>query len=247
MEGLEFFIELLVVAFTAGATRGFVVCTTTCGPVLASYVATEYDRGWLNGLKAGLIFNLPRIALITIVGAVLGYLSNILISPWFEDSLASLFVFGYIIFAIYVIFLGLGMYGKTKEHTHGLLHRALTRINSHYSNKNGVLLFMGFLIGAVCLLEVSILDAVILSTASGIFGASTGVPTMITGALTMFVFGLGSMVPLLLITIGSGEISTFIPDKEILNKARSMMGVVLIMVGIFIIFSRYPAILVMLQ
>ena len=247
MAELEVLIELIAVAFTAGITRGFAVCTMTCGPALASYVATEYDRGWLNGLRAGLIFNVPRIGLITVVGAILGYLSGILISPLFEESLVNLFVFGYIVFAFYVIFLGLSMYSKTKEHNHRPLHRALTRINNYYSNRNGVLILMGLLLGAVCLLEVSIFDALILSTASGIFGASVGIPTMITGALTMFIFGLGSMVPLLFITIGSGGLSTFIPDRSILNKARSILGITLILVGIFIIFFRVPAILVMIQ
>ena len=242
IEGINLFIGLLVASFTAGITKGSTVCTMTCGPVLASYVATEYDKGWLNGLRAGLIFNLPRIVLITIFGAIVGYLSSLFFSSWFEKSLVDLLFFGYAIFGGYVVILGFMMYGKTKRHSHGFIHKLLSRLTDRTSNKNRVLILMGLIMGAVCLLEVSFFDAIILSTAAGIFGATAGIPTMITGALAMLTFGIGSMVPLLIITMTSGWISTNIPDGS-LDKVRSVLGITLIVVGFYMILSKIPPLL----
>lgn len=245
IEEITFFIGLLVAAFTSGITKGSTVCTMTCGPVLASFVATEYDKGWLNGLRAGLIFNIPRIALITIFGGIVGYLSSLFLSSWFERSLIDLLFVGYILFGIYVIILGFAMYGKTRRHSPGIVHRLISRLTNHLSNNNRVLVYMGLILGAVCLLEVSLFDAIIISTASGMFGATSGIPTMVTGALAMFIFGLGSMVPLLLITMTSGGISTSIPEKS-LDKARSVLGITLIVVGLFLALSKVPPLLTIL-
>lgn len=245
MDVMTYFIGLLFASFTAGITKGSTVCTMTCGPVLASYVATEYDKGWFNGLRAGLIFNLPRIVLITIFGAIVGYLSSLFFSSWFEKSLVDLLFFGYAIFGVYVILLGFTMYGKTRRHSHGFIHKLLTRLTDHASSKNRVLVLMGLFMGAVCLLEVSFFDAIIISTASGIFGATAGIPTMITGALAMLVFGIGSMIPLLIITMASGEISTNIQDKS-LDKVRSVLGITLMVVGFYMVLSKIPPILIIL-
>lgn len=243
IEEIALFGGLLIAAFTSGIFKGSTACTMTCGPVLASYVATEYDPGWLNGLRAGLIFNLPRIVLITLFGAIVGYLSSLFFSSWFEKSLVELLFVGYAVFGIYVVILGFSMYGRTKKsHSPGFVHRLITRLTNHISSKNGALVLMGLLLGAVCLLEVSILDVIIISTASGIFGATSGVPTMVTGALAMFIFGLGSMIPILLITMTSGGLSTIIPEGS-LDKARSILGVSLIVVGVFLTLSKIPPLL----
>ncbi|MDY6958993.1 MAG: sulfite exporter TauE/SafE family protein, partial [Halobacteriota archaeon] len=224
---------------------GSTVCAATCGPALASYVATEYDSGWRNGLRAGIIFNIPRIALITIFGAIVGYLSSILISPWLEGSLIDVLFVGYTVFGVYVIILGFTMYGRNKSPSHGFLHNVLSRLTEHATNNNRVLLLMGIILGAVCLLEVSLFDAIIISTASGLFGSSAGVSTMITGALAMFSFGVGSMVPLLLITTTSGGISKVIPEGS-MDQARSILGISMMVVGTFIILSKITPLLFIL-
>ena len=236
---------LIVAAFTSGITRGSTVCAATCGPALASYVATEYGSGWRNGLRAGIIFNIPRIALMTLFGAIVGYLSSILLSPWLEGSLVDVLFVGYTIFGVYVIILGFTMYGRNKTPSHGLLHKLLTRLTEHVSNSNRVLVLMGIILGAVCLLEVSLFDAIIISTASGLFGSSAGVSTMITGALAMFSFGIGSTIPLLVITTTSGGISRVIPEGS-MDQARSILGVSMMIIGALIVLSKITPLLFIL-
>lgn len=183
--------------------------------------------------------------MITIFGAIVGYLSSILISPWLEGSLIDVLFVGYTVFGVYVIILGFTMYGRNKSPSHGFLHNVLSRLTEHATNNNRVLLLMGIILGAVCLLEVSLFDAIIISTASGLFGSSAGVSTMITGALAMFSFGVGSMVPLLLITTTSGGISKVIPEGS-MDQARSILGISMMVVGTFIILSKITPLLFIL-
>lgn len=183
--------------------------------------------------------------MITIFGAIVGYLSSLLLSPWLKGSLIDVLFVGYTIFGVYVIVLGFTMYSRNKTPSHGLLHNLLIRLTEHVSNNNRVLVLMGIILGAVCLLEVSLFDAIIISTASGLFGSSTGVSTMITGALAMFSFGIGSTVPLLLITTTSGGISKVIPEGS-MDSVRSILGISMMVVGTFIILSKITPLLFIL-
>ena len=62
---------LALYGFAWGLRRGASACLALCMPSIIPALVRE-KGGWLSGLKIALFFNLPRIVLLTILGALLG-------------------------------------------------------------------------------------------------------------------------------------------------------------------------------
>jgi len=61
-------------AFFWGLRKGSMICATVCAPGLLPYIG-EKRVGWKRGVWMGVVFNLPRMVLLTLLGAVLGYVA----------------------------------------------------------------------------------------------------------------------------------------------------------------------------
>jgi cytochrome c biogenesis protein CcdA len=234
---------LTLIAFTTGLVRGATVCTFLCGPAILSYTLSE-GRTWKNGLVYAIKFNIGRIALITAVGALIAYFAGILVSGGFDLSLATLLILGYFLIGIYSMILGAVLYRRArkrlkdpdcdcKSHFYSI-EKLRVKYPRLFANETVSLIILGLLMGIACLLEITLFDAVILGTASAVFGANFGIATALIGAFTMFIFGLGSAIPMLVLNASAGYASSRITPQKI-NSLASIMAIALLTMGFLVI------------
>lgn len=245
-EFIEAFSTLLLIAFVFGLVRGATICTFLCGPSLLSYTLSE-GRNWKLGAVFALKFNIGRIAVITVVGAIIGYFIGILVSGGFDKHLITFYMLGYLLIGIYSMMLGIMLYRRARKRkldpncdcgSHfKLVEKLKHKYPKLFANQTMALIILGLIMGMACLLEITLLDALILTYASSLFGAQFGIATALTGALIMFMFGLGSAIPVIFFNASAGYASSkFTPQK--INSFASIMAIALITMG-FILILQY--------
>jgi hypothetical protein len=254
-EYIEALSSLILIAFITGLVRGTAVCTFLCGPSLLSYTLSE-GRNWRTGAVFALKFNIGRIAVITAVGALIGFFAGVLVSGGFNMPLFTMQVIGYFLVGIYSIVLGIMLYRRARKRqidpncdckSHfALVNRLQKKYPKLFANQTIALIILGLIMGVACLFEIILLDALILGSASAMFGASFGVATALSGAFTMFIFGVGSAIPVITFNASAGYASSrFKPQK--INSFTSIMAIALITMGFIVIFARGLVLLVLLS
>ena len=237
---------LIATAFITGLIRGTAVCTFLCGPSLLSYTISE-GRNWKSGAVFAIKFNIGRIALITAVGAVIGYFAGILVSGGFDMTLLTMQFLGYALIGVYSLILGIVLYRRVRKRqldpncdcqSHfATIEKLRKKYPKLFANETVALIALGLIMGIACLFEIILLDAVILGTASALFGASFGIATALTGALTMFIFGVGSAIPVIVFNTSAGHASTkFTPQK--INSFAGIMAIALITMGFLLVLRE---------
>jgi MFS family permease len=244
---------LIGTAFILGLVRGTAVCTFLCGPSLLSYTLSE-GRHWKAGAIYAIKFNIGRIAVITAVGALVGYFAGILVSGGFDMTLITMQLIGYALIGVYSLILGIVLYRRVRKRKLdpncdcGSHFATIEKLKKKYprlfANETVALMTLGLIMGVACLFEIILLDAVILGTASAFFGASFGIATALTGALTMFIFGVGSAIPVIVFNTTAGYASSKITPQKI-NSFAGIMAIALITMG-FILVLRESLILLAL-
>jgi hypothetical protein len=252
-EFIEAFSSLLLIAFIIGLARGTLICTFLCGPSLLSYTLSE-GRDWKLGAVFALKFNIGRIAVITVAGAIIGYLIGILVSDGFTNLLYALYMLGYLLIGIYSIFLGIVLYRRARKRKldphcdcgsrFKLVEKLRHKYPKLFANQTMALIILGFIMGMACLLEITLLEALILTSASALFGAQFGIATALTGALVMFMFGLGSAIPVIFFNASAGYASSKVTPQKI-NSFAGIMAIALITMG-FIIVLQYGMLLMLI-
>jgi len=238
--------SLIVIAFLTGLIRGTAVCAFLCGPSLLSYTLSE-GRDWKKGAVYAIKFNIGRIALITAVGAVIGYFAGVLVSGGFDMSLITMLILGYFLVGVYSIVLGIMLYRRARKRQLNpdcdcqshfkLVERLRKKYPKLFVNETIALIILGLIMGVACLLEITLLDAIILASASALFGASLGIATALTGAFTMFIFGVGSAIPVIVLNASAGYASSrFKPQK--INSFTGIMAIALITMGFILVLRQ---------
>jgi sulfite exporter TauE/SafE len=245
-EFLDALAFLSLIAFTTGLVRGATVCTFLCGPAVLSYTLSE-GRNWKMGLVYAIKFNIGRIALITAVGAIIGYFAGILVSGGFDVSLTTLLVLGYFLIGLYSMVLGAVMYRRARKRqldpnceckSHfSSIEKLRVRFPRIFANETISLIILGLFMGVACLLEITLFDAVILGTASAVFGANFGIATALTGAFTMLIFGLGSAIPMLVLNATAGYASSKVTTNKI-NSIAGIMAIALLTMGFLLVIRQ---------
>ncbi len=111
------FLEIFALAgffFAVGLIRGSVICATICAPAFATRAV---DRGYSvrQGVAAALYFSIPRIIILTLLGAVIGYAAYSLSSSVeenvepYERATEKAKAFGYFALGVIVVIIGLRM------------------------------------------------------------------------------------------------------------------------------------------
>lgn len=239
-------VSLLAFAFIIGIVRGAVVCTFLCGPSLLGYTMSE-GRSWRKGASYAIKFNIGRIALITAVGAILGYSIGYVASDGLDLSLATMMLIGYLLIGMYSIIIGAVLYRRARKRQldpncdcsphFKFVARLKAKYPKLFANETIALILLGLLMGVVCLVEITLFDAVILASAAALFGAEFGIATALTGGLTMFVFGVGSAIPIIVINTSAGYASSKLSPQTI-NKHAGIIAIALITMGIIIVLFR---------
>ncbi len=244
---------LIGTAFILGLVRGTAVCTLLCGPSLLSYTLSE-GRHWRAGAIYAIKFKIGRIALITAVGAVVCYFAGILVSGGFDTPLTTMRFLGLALIGVYSLILGIVLYRRVRKRqldpscdcqSHfATIEKLKKKYPRLFANETVGLMILGLIMGIACLVEIILLDAVILGTAAALFGISFGIATAFTGALTMFIFGVGSAIPVIVFNASAGYASSkFTPQK--INSFAGIMAIALITMG-FLLVLREGMILMVL-
>jgi hypothetical protein len=237
---------LVIIAFTTGLLRGATVCTFLCGPAVLSYTLSE-GRTWRSGTVYAIKFNIGRVALITAVGALIGFFAGIMVSGGFDMSLTTLLILGYFLIGLYSMVLGAVLYRRArkrqidpncecKSHFNSI-ERLRVRFPRLFRNETISLIILGLFMGVSCLLEITLFDAVILGTASAVFGANFGIATAVTGAFTMLIFGIGSSIPIIVLNASAGFASSKVTPQKI-NSFAGIMAIALLTMGILLVIRQ---------
>ncbi len=230
----------LVIAalFAYGVFRGTSTCATICTPALLPYVASS-GMGPARALKMGIMFNLPRLVMLVIFGAIVGALSS---SVFSESGLKLVLTvthdMAYMAIGILLIFLGVHILRKGgSERTPGSRHRKRRgRPNLFPRWIRGERRFVttwGSLLSVACLMEVGLLEGLAMSTLLGASESNVVIAAML-GAGAMAAFGIGAAVPVITLVVLTSKYA----DMERPSHTRFFTEIVpwlMVLVGIFLI------------
>ncbi len=213
-------------SFAIGLIYGLGVCTASCLPVLAGYVA-GIGAGFRKGIRVTLIFNSGRILGYALIGVIIGLLSGLitLVAP---GVLSPFQIYSSIIFGLITIAIGINILFKArKPHECNIQDTNLTVMEK---NRRFGFDFGAFTLGLsrgliLCPPLVSLLLLYALPFSSPV------------GTMTLAVlFGLGTIISPLLIL--GGVTGWLLSKAPLFRKWISIAGaVVLIGLGIVTIVS----------
>jgi len=229
-------LAILGVLLLLGIFQGLTVCNLTCGPLLFLRLAGR-GKGAREGLRISLLYGLPRIFILTALGALLGGLGYTLTTigdlsehQWFQAAV-------YIIIGLVMVITGLVFVGvmRKKECTGkpGLKDRimiTMMKLGPRKGKGEGRTMFgIGILISLVCFVEASA-AALVVANLLGIEADDIG-SGFLMGALSMLSYSIGLTLPLILLGTGASVIGKRLKSKD----ARAVGGVLLIIIGVLII------------
>jgi sulfite exporter TauE/SafE len=109
-------------ALTIGITYGLGICTGSCLPYLAGYVA-GIGADFRQGIKVTFLFNAGRVLSYALIGAIAGLVVGILTS-FAGTAVTPLQIYGSIIFGAVTIAIGVSLLLKARKNPQCSLHKA---------------------------------------------------------------------------------------------------------------------------
>ncbi len=214
--------------FLTGLAGGFGHCIGMCGPVVAAYSLGEQEKGW----QRHLLFHLGRITTYSLLGAFAGLTGSFLMLASSIEAIqtAVLVITGFSIVVMGFVNAGwipvmqkinscspqLPVIGKILRFFDG------TRTAGTYYPLGVV---FGFL---PCGLSYTAL----LATARASMGSTGRVTAMLTGMLTMFLFGIGTAPALLIV----GKAAHLVNEK-MRKRLYTLASIIMIFTGLSFIVS----------
>ena len=108
---------LLITPLILGIARGSTLCLIACAPGILPYLWSK-RYGWKKNLQLAIIFNLPRIIVLTILGIIVGIVGFTL-KDWVTSALPKIFlpvqVIGYGFLGIFILIFGAHMFTSSVE------------------------------------------------------------------------------------------------------------------------------------
>ncbi|MDR1993294.1 MAG: sulfite exporter TauE/SafE family protein [Nitrososphaerota archaeon] len=101
-------------AFTGGLVYGLAVCTASCLPFVAGYIA-GVGSGFRDSIKITLLFNSGRIFAYALIGAAVGLFGGLLRVFVTETALSPFQIYSSLIFGAVTILIGVMVLFKTKR------------------------------------------------------------------------------------------------------------------------------------
>jgi cytochrome c biogenesis protein CcdA len=234
-------LAVLGVLFLFGLIQGFTVCNLTCGPLLFLRLAGR-GKGAKEGLRISFLYSLPRIIILTALGAGLGALGYTLTSIGDLSHHASFQAGVYIIIGFVMLSTGLVFTGLiSKKQCTGSptlktrIITALLKLGPRKGKGEGRTMFgIGILISLVCFIEASA-ASLFVASALGLEADDIGAGFLF-GALSMMVYSTGLTIPLMILGTGASTLGKRLQKGD----ARVVGGVLLmIMGGLLILYEIY--------
>jgi len=231
---------ILLYGFLMGLRRGFSSCLALCMP---SLIPTLIERGggWRSGVKVALLFNAPRIFLLTLVGAAIGAGGSMFGSAVESAAHGSdAWMAGYVLIGILMFFYGLHVFttadeklermAEGKEPECGIRHPLLSKLRIATPRTRGGLLLWGGIMSIACVGE-TVLGLETIFVGLSLADASSPAAGAALGALAFFMFSVGATVP----SLGFAGLGSNLAQKEKraerLVRAERVSGALMILFG----------------
>ncbi len=222
---MEIFL-ILGTMLIAGLVRGCSVCSMICGPSIISYVASK-KRKWKEGMCYGIVFSMPRIFVLTVLGGIIGFLS-FTTARFFRDISANLSLFSYFLIGLIFFVLGINVFrGIDKK------HKCKTKRVIPGTGDTKLFFILGSVSSLGCI--AGTFEGIMLSSASSTLG-SNSIMACILGASAMFLFASGLSLPIIAGSALAGKITEKIRKlREIKIVGATIMVVSGLLLMIFTI------------
>ncbi|MBN1390597.1 MAG: sulfite exporter TauE/SafE family protein [Candidatus Thermoplasmatota archaeon] len=229
-------LAVLGVLLLLGILQGLTVCNLTCGPLLFLRLAGR-GNGAKEGLRISILYALPRVLVLTTLGALLGAVGYTVTTigsfsqhAWFQAVIYM--IIGLVMIATGLVFIGVlkrrGHHAKPRPRDRLIIY--LMKLGPRKGKGEGRTMFgIGILVSLVCFVEASA-AAMTVAGLLGIDAESIG-SGFILGALSMLSYSIGLTVPLVLLGTGASAIGKRLRAGD----ARAVGGVLLIAIGAIII------------
>ena len=240
---MQQYIWVPLTALFLGMARGLMTCAVFCAPGLIPFVI-ERESNYKDALRIGILFNLPRIVVLTLFGAVFGFLLYFVGKHVaMLDLIINLHVLAYTILGIFLAVIGIRIFYSARKEALGEMKESracqVCRERAKPKKRSGNALFViwGSLLSVACLAEVFIIDGVIL-TAAGAFDISDAVVAVVVGGTSMLMFSIGASIPIIGILLASSKAGNLIKTRQVMRNAKVIFGVALAFIGLYI-FGQY--------
>ena len=101
-------------AFAGGLLYGLAVCTASCLPIIAGYIA-GVGSGFKKSVKITLIFNSGRVLAYALIGAVIGLFGGLLRFFVSDTAISTFQVYSSLAFGVVTILIGTWLLVKTRK------------------------------------------------------------------------------------------------------------------------------------
>lgn len=234
-------VVLYLSAFIIGLSRGSLICATICAPTLVPYLSSK-GISVTEGFKRAVFFNLPRVAILTTAGGIIGFLSFGLVNqPYFSGVLGGIKTVGYLFMGMLILVFGAVLFlratipiNSEKEmcaHCMGCGGTSIPVVEKNIKKEELLILSWGSLLGLVCLSEIALLEGSVIASLGGILGDSP-LSSAFIGATVMLVFGIGASLPIIVLTITGVKYSERFSEPERLRELRKIGGIIMVMLGL---------------
>lgn len=218
---MEIFL-ILGAMLIAGLARGSSVCSMVCAPGIISYVASK-KVNWKKGIYYGIIFSIPRILVLTVLGGIIGFLSFTVSSTVFRDISANLSLFSYFLIGLIFFILGIGVFRNMDKKYGCKPKRCLPKTGDVTS-----FLILGSAVSIGCV--AGAFEGIMLSSAFSTLGNSS-ITACILGASAMFLFAFGLSAPIIVGSMLAGRLSEKIKH---LREIRLVGATIMIVSGLLL-------------
>jgi cytochrome c biogenesis protein CcdA len=240
---------LVIGAFVLGLLRGATICALVCLPAALTYALVK-RVSLAESLKLGIIINIPRIALFTAAGAVVGFL--VAVAGGGLDLSRYSLPFGLVGYTLIgVMFIAAGTYVLLKKgpagcppeedsKSHPFVRFIEQKLSGAPRSGAGRFFLFGSLISIACMGELAIFET---SALAG-FASDAGDPAVSAarGAFILFIFAIGASIPVIIAFVaGSGAIGR-LSSKDAVAQVRTVSAMLVVLLGmIFIAGEAFAA------
>lgn len=262
----------LLAFFLWGVSRGISTCLLVCAPGMIPVMVNE-KAGILRALWLGFLLSLPRILLLTALGAAIGFLSFETIKlarvrgAFWWTSIAAYVFLGLLLIVVGARLLwGYGGSGATPESKPGRGKKAernkggspgcdtprlspwgrfWTALSARIYPGSGRSDTLFLLWGGVLSLACLAELGLLEGAAAGAISGGGGSAGYSAGlgAALMLALSLGATIPIMAAAAAGGSLVRWVRDKKRLEDIKGIFAIVMIMLGLFFVFREIQLVL----
>lgn len=227
---MEIFL-ILGAILIAGIVRGGSVCSMVCAPGILSYIASK-KVNWKESLRYGVIFSIPRILVLTVLGGIIGFLSFTVVSTgFFRHVSANLSLFSYFLIGIIFFILGIIVLKNIDRKGKCSPKKVTCFLTKHKMSNPALFLTLGSIVSIGCV--AGTFEGIVLTSAFSIIG-NNSIMASVLGAFAMFLFAFGLSIPIIAGSALAGRVSEKIKH---FREARIVGATIMAMSGLLLMIA----------